>query len=160
MLEMVGRRPNIAIVESGKREFTSWVSDPAGVKNRSSSSTSSHAYRFEIYTNSTHSPLESPWGTGPSVEIPDYHTHFIVDTLALQDRRTHYLLESNRDMLFHSHGATKEWKSLKAMQVFGGNGSELTSLPNKQYVEPISYSPVIAPRRASSRGTLETHPSS
>lgn len=66
------------------------------------------------------------WGTGPPVEIPAYHTHFVVlDSMDQQTGDTHYLLESNRGFLFHGHHSTVEWTEMKAI---GGDGSEFASL--------------------------------
>lgn len=44
-----------------------------------------------------------------------YHTHFtVVDSMPQSGGKTHYLLESNRGLLFHGHCATSTWDKLLA----------------------------------------------
>ncbi|KAF2628327.1 hypothetical protein BU25DRAFT_457662 [Macroventuria anomochaeta] len=97
-------------------------------------------------TPSSHSDfvLESSWGTGPAVEIPAYHTHFtIIDSMDQRSGYTHYLLESNRGLLFHGHHPTAGFEKLKAI---GGDGSEFASLPD---MIPVAANSLFPPRRGS-----------
>lgn len=83
------------------------------------------------------------WGTGPPVEIPTYHTNFMVlDSMNQQSGYTHYLLESNRGMLFHGHLPTSEWALISKL---GSDGSEFASLPELTHVHAHYLFPSYRP---------------
>lgn len=80
----------------------------------------------------TECDLDSPWGIGAPVAIPAYHTHFtVLDSLDQRSGYTHYLLESNRGMLFHGHLRSSEWALISP---HGSDGSEFASLPEPIHV--------------------------
>lgn len=86
---------------------------------------------------------KSLWGIGLPVEIPTYHTHYsVLDSMDQNSGYTHYLLESNRGMLFHGHQTTTEWAIVSAVV---GDGSEFASLPELNPVPADFLFPLCRP---------------
>lgn len=102
-----------------------WPSNPIpATKMAKKESLNAYSFRHLSLAGFTN---DSFWGFGVPVPIPEWNTHFqLLDFMATQSGKTHYLLQSNRGYLFHGYHDTKEFDALVRA---GGDGSEFAAVP-------------------------------